>query len=84
MSRLLDRRNWWKYLLALCIFSGFGVLFMCIQTYQDAPPKVSFVTQSGRVLISKYSIEEGQLVFQNFPCRVITAQRRQRGLRRLA
>ncbi|MFC2130780.1 nitric-oxide reductase large subunit [Bacteroidota bacterium] len=66
MSKILDRKNWWKYLLALCIFSGAGVLFMCIQTYQDAPPKADFVNEKGQVVISVESIETGQLIFQKY------------------
>ncbi|MCK5741830.1 MAG: cbb3-type cytochrome c oxidase subunit I [Chlorobi bacterium] len=66
MSSLLDRKNWWKVMLALSIFSGIGLLFMTVQTYKDAPPKTKFVTNTGKTVFTVGSLEHGQSVFMKY------------------
>ncbi|MDA3843576.1 MAG: nitric-oxide reductase, partial [Candidatus Kapabacteria bacterium] len=66
MSSLLDRKNWWKIMLALSIFSAAGLLFMTVQTYRDAPPKAKFVTNTGKTVFTVGSLEHGQTVFKKY------------------
>lgn len=59
-------RKWWLP-IAIVLISGLaGVVFMGIRTYQDAPPIPDFVDSGGRVVASKDSVLEGQLVFQKY------------------
>lgn len=66
MSYLMNPKNWWGPLLFILIISVLGVGMIGFQTYNDAPPMTGFKTQSGEVMISKTTIEEGQKVFHKY------------------
>lgn len=60
------KKNWWILLLAVLIIGTTGVMLMGIRTYQDAPPIPDFVSKDGETIISKSSIQQGQIVFQKY------------------
>lgn len=62
----MNTKNWWQPLLFILIISVAGVGMIGYQTYNDAPPMTAFVSNSGEVLISKNTIEEGQKVFHKY------------------
>lgn len=63
---MFAKTHWWKWLLAVLVIGGAGVLFMGVQTYHDAPPIVDFIDAQGRVVVSTDSIQSGQAVFQKY------------------
>ena len=65
-SYFMNTKNWWQPLLFILIISIAGVGMIGYQTYNDAPPMSGFKTQSGKVLIDKTTIEQGQQVFHKY------------------
>ncbi len=60
---VMKPQNWWLPLL-LVMLTGLGsLLFVGSHTYIDAPPRVDFVMENGRVKVEEEAIIRGQLVF---------------------
>ncbi len=60
---VMKPQNWWLPLF-LVMLTGLGsLLFVGSYTYRDAPPRVDFVTPSGKVAVREAAIVRGQLVF---------------------
>ena len=66
ISYFMNTKNWWGPLTFILIISVLGVGMIGFQTYNDAPPMTGFVNPSGELLISKETIEKGQLVFHKY------------------
>lgn len=62
----MQTKNWWGPLLFILIISLAGVGMIGFQTYNDAPPMTGFKNSNGNELISKTTLEEGQLVFHKY------------------
>ncbi len=62
----MDTKNWWAPLTFILIISLLGVGLIGLQTYIDAPPMVSFVDGSGKVVIDKAAMTRGQEVFHKY------------------
>lgn len=66
ITYLLNPKNWWLPLLIIFIVSICGVAMIGIHTYTEAPPIPNYVTEKGKVIISKEDILKGQAVFQEY------------------
>jgi len=66
ISYFMDTKNWWAPLTFILIISLLGVGLIGLQTYIDAPPMVSFVDGSGKVVIDKAAMTRGQEVFHKY------------------
>lgn len=66
ISYFMNTKNWWAPLTFILIISLLGVGLIGLQTYVDAPPMVSFVDASGKVIIDKASMIRGQEVFHKY------------------
>ncbi len=62
----MQTKNWWGPLLFILIISLAGVGMIGFQTYNDAPPMTGFQANSGENLISKSTLEDGQIVFHKY------------------
>lgn len=62
----MNTKNWWGPLTFIFIISLIGVGMIGYQTYNDAPPTATFVSGKGDELITKESIEQGQIVFHKY------------------
>lgn len=63
---LLNPKNWWLPLTVIVTVSLAGVVMIGVHTYTEAPPIPDFVTQNGRVVVSKQQVLDGQAVFQKY------------------
>lgn len=54
----------WPMLLAVLIAGAAGVLFLGVQTYQEAPPIPTFTDSAGRPVLTREAVLRGQAVFQ--------------------
>lgn len=63
---LLNPKNWWKPLLVIFIISAVGVTLIAIDTYKEAPPIPTYVTEKAEVIISNDDIIKGQELFQKY------------------
>ena len=66
IAYIMNTKNWWGPLTFILIISVIGVGMIGYQTYNDAPPMADFVSASGDALITKKSIEQGQIVFHKY------------------
>jgi nitric oxide reductase subunit B len=66
INYILNPKNWWLPLLIIFIVSICGVTMIGIHTYTEAPPIPNYVTEKGKVIISKEDILKGQAVFQEY------------------
>ena len=66
LNYFMDPRNWWGPLVFILIISLLGVGLIGYQTYNDAPPMTGFMTESGDLVISKKTIEDGQIIFHKY------------------
>lgn len=66
VSIFMEPRTWWLPLTVIITISLAGVIMIGVHTYTEAPPRASFVSELGRVVISEESIVRGQLVFQKY------------------
>ncbi|HEX5112553.1 MAG TPA: cbb3-type cytochrome c oxidase subunit I [Saprospiraceae bacterium] len=62
----MNTKNWWGPLTFIFIISVIGVGMIGFQTYTDAPPMVSFVSDNADVLVSKENIIDGQKIFHQY------------------
>jgi nitric oxide reductase subunit B len=62
----MNRKNWWKVMLAILVVSASGVLFIGVKTYQDAPPIPNFTDEKGAVVTDGESVLRGQQLFQRY------------------
>lgn len=62
--KVLDqRKNWWKIFIVIFTVSVLVVGFIGVKTYQFAPPRADFKTESGEVIVARQAIIDGQKVF---------------------
>ena len=66
ISYIMNTKNWWGPLTFILIISVLGVGMIGYQTYNDAPPTVDFVSSNGNALITKKTIEQGQILFHKY------------------
>ena len=66
IAYIMNTKNWWGPLTFILIISVIGVGMIGYQTYNDAPPMADFVSVNGDVVITKKSIEQGQIVFHKY------------------
>jgi nitric oxide reductase subunit B len=66
ITYIMNTKNWWGPLTFIFIISLLGVGMIGLQTYNQAPPTAQFTSESGDVLISRESIEQGQIVFHKY------------------
>jgi len=65
-SYFMNTKNWWLPLTFIFVISLAGVALIGYQTYYDAPPEVSFLSENNDVIIEKASINIGQEVFHKY------------------
>ncbi len=65
-SYFMNTKNWWLPLTFIFVISFAGVALIGYQTYYDAPPEVSFLSENNDVIIEKASINKGQEVFHKY------------------
>lgn len=63
---MIAKQHWWKVLFAILALGGSAVLFMGIQTYQEAPPIGDFVGPKGETIFSADDIHAGKAVFLKY------------------
>ncbi|MCC7298299.1 MAG: cbb3-type cytochrome c oxidase subunit I [Bacteroidia bacterium] len=63
---LLNPKNWWKPLLVIFLISAAGVSLIAIDTYKEAPPIPTYVSERMETAISHDDILEGQAIFQKY------------------
>lgn len=61
---IMNPRKWWIPLTSILIVSFVGVGIIGYETYYEAPPIPSFVTESGETVLSTDDILDGQAIFQ--------------------
>lgn len=66
IAYIMNTKNWWGPLTFILIISIIGVGMIGYQTYNDAPPMADFVSVNGDAVITKKSIEQGQIVFHKY------------------
>ena len=66
IAYIMNTKNWWGPLTFILIISVIGVGMIGYQTYNDAPPMADFVSVNGDAVITKKSIEQGQIVFHKY------------------
>ena len=63
---LMNPKKWWLPLLLIFLVSLAGVGMIGVHTYTEAPPIPDFITDNGRVILSKEGVLQGQEVFQKY------------------
>ncbi|MEP6795356.1 MAG: cbb3-type cytochrome c oxidase subunit I [Saprospiraceae bacterium] len=66
ISYIMNTKNWWGPLTFIFVISVLGVGMIAFQTYNDAPPTARFMSNKGDVLVTKESIEKGQIIFHKY------------------
>ena len=66
IAYLFNPKNWWLPLLIIFIVSICGVVMIGIHTYTEAPPIPNYVTEDGKVIVTKEDVLKGQAVFQEY------------------
>jgi nitric oxide reductase subunit B len=61
---IMNPKKWWIPLTFIFVVSFTGVAIIGYETYYEAPPIPSYVTDEGKVVFSSEDILEGQAVFQ--------------------
>ncbi len=56
---MIAKSHWWKILITILALGGAAVLFMGIQTYQEAPPIADFIDAKGQVIFSAEDVHAG-------------------------
>ncbi|MCI0539518.1 MAG: cbb3-type cytochrome c oxidase subunit I [Verrucomicrobiales bacterium] len=63
MSRIDQRKNWWKIFVIIFAVSVSVVGYIGYKTYQYAPPIADFVDEAGQLVFAAEDITAGQQVF---------------------
>lgn len=63
---LMNPKKWWIPLLFIFAISLCGVILIGYETYHEAPPIPTFVTEEGETILTADEILEGQAVFQRY------------------
>jgi nitric oxide reductase subunit B len=66
LSKIDQRRNWWKVFLVIFVVSVSVVGYIGYNTYVYAPPIVDFVTADGTVVFRGADVTAGQEVFHRY------------------
>lgn len=66
IAYIMNTKNWWGPLTFILIISVIGVGMIGYQTYNDAPPMADFISANGNKVMTKKSIEQGQIVFHKY------------------
>lgn len=66
ISYFMNTKNWWGPLVFILIISVAGVTMIGYQTYHDAPPMSSFVSDDGRVVVDRADMIAGQEIFHKY------------------
>lgn len=66
LTYLMKPKNWWLPFLLIFTVSISGLIFIGLQTYNEAPPIPDYVDSEGNVMISKADILAGQEVFHRY------------------
>lgn len=61
---IMDPKKWWIPLTLILVISFGGVALIGYETYYEAPPIPTYVSEEKEVIFSKDEILEGQAVFQ--------------------